>query len=147
MPADLGLERDVTLVGVYGQHVQGASRSAVKVRTIQEDAGILHQLGDYFSILLHSRGARVALGLELPLIIGESLGGLLDPATVLFVSEVGPVAAASLDQFGRGTSKNALAAVTEDAGPVTFEERHVKHPRSLVLVVLETDPLVGISWY
>jgi hypothetical protein len=119
----------------------------VKIWTIQEDAGILHQLGDYFSILLDSRGARVALSLELPLIIGEALGGLFDPATVFFVSEVGPVAAASLDQFGRGTSKNALAAVAEDAGPVAFEERDVKHPRSLVLVVLETDPLVGISWY
>ena len=51
-----------------------------------------------------------------------------DALLVLLVGEVGSVTAATLDEFGGSLGEDPLAAVTEDAGPITFEERHVEHP-------------------
>ena len=75
----------------------------------------------------------LALGLELPLVGGEALGGLLDATVVLFVDEVRPVATTALHQLGRRPGEHALTAVAEDAGPVAFQEGHVEHPGSLAL--------------
>ena len=72
------------------------------------------------------------------------LAARLDPRLVLLVGEMGAVAAATLDEFGRGLGEDALAAVTEDAGPIAFEERHVEHPGPLALGVVETYPFVGV---
>jgi hypothetical protein len=119
----------------------------VEVGAIQEDAGALDEFGDNFTVLLHARRGTTALGLELPLIVGEPLGGLLHAALVLLVGEVCSVAATALDQFGRGPRQYALAAGAEDAGPVALEEGHVEHPGSLALGVLETHPLVGVAGY
>jgi hypothetical protein len=117
----------------------------VEVGSIEEDAGPLDQFRDDLSVLLHSCRGGAALGLELPLVVGEALRGLLDAPAVLLVDEVGTVAAASLDEFGRGTGQDPLAPVAEDAGPVALEERHVEHPRPLALGVLEADPFVGVG--
>ncbi len=125
--------------------MQRAARSSLEVRAIEKDAGVLDEARHDVAVALHSRGAVLTLGLELPLIGGEALGGALDAPLVLFVHEVGPVAAASLHQLGGGPGEHALTAVAEDAGPVTFEECHVEHPGALTLEVFETDPLVRVG--
>jgi hypothetical protein len=116
----------------------------MKVGTVEKDAGVLDQSGDDLAVLLDARRALAALGLELPLVRGEALGGLFDAALVLFVSEVRPVTATALDEFGGRLGEDALAAVTEDALPVALEEGHVEHPRALAFGVFEADPLVRV---
>ena len=117
----------------------------VEVGTIEEDAGVLDEASDDLPVLLHPGGAVLALGLELPLLGGESLGGLFDAALILLVGEVRPVTAATLDEFGRWPGEDALAAVAKDAGPVAFEEGDVEHPGALALRVFETHPLVRVT--
>ncbi len=145
LPADFWLERNVTLVVVHGHDVQRTTRPAMEVGSVEEDARVLHQSGDDFAVLLDARGAIFALGLELPLVLGETFGGALDSALVLHVAEMSAVTATTLDEFGRGLGEDALAAVAEDAGPIAFEERHVEHPGPLALRVVETHPFVGIG--
>jgi hypothetical protein len=147
LPADLGLQRDVTLLVVDRHDVQRTSRSAMKVGSIEEDARVLDEPGDDLAVLLHARRTLTALGLELPLVGGQSLGGFFHAPLVLFVREVRSVTTTALDEFGRRFGQHALAPGPEDALPVALEEGHVEHPRALAFRIFETDPLVGVRRY
>jgi hypothetical protein len=106
----------------------------------------LDDFGDDFTVLFYSGGAGAPLGLELPLIVGQSFGGLLDAALIFYVREVGAVTAAALYEFGGGSREHTLATGAKNARPVAFEEGYVEHPRALALGVLKADPFVGVSW-
>ena len=58
---------------------------------------------------------------------------------------MGAVGAAPLDQFGRRTGEDALAAATINAFPVRQQEGHVEAPGALLVGVLEAHPFVGIG--
>jgi hypothetical protein len=77
--------------------VEGATRAAMKVRPIKEDAGILHEFGNELAASRLSRRTSAPLALELPLVGGETCGGEFDALTIVFVGEVGTVTAAPLD--------------------------------------------------
>src|SRR5664280_2428077 len=119
----------------------------MKIWAVEKDTGVLHEFRDDFAVLLNPRGARTALGLELPLVVGQTFGGLFYPLLVLLVGEVRAVTAAALHEFGRWLGEDPLTPGTKDARPVTFEEGDVEHPRAKPFVVLETDPLVGVRRY
>src|ERR1700689_585839 len=119
----------------------------MKVRTVEKDAGVLDESGDDLAVLLDARRTLAALGLELPLVRGQALGGLFDSSLIFFVREVRPVTAAALDELGSGFGEDALTAVPENALPVALEEGDVKHPRTLAFRVFEADPLVRVRRY
>src|SRR5665213_1028409 len=147
LPADLGLQRDVTLLVVDRHDVERASRTAMKVGSIEKDARVLDEPGDDLAVLLHARRSLTALGLELPLVGAQALGRFFHATLVLFVRKVRPVAATALDELGRCLGQHPLAPGPEDALPVALEERHVEHPRALTFRIFETDPLVGVRGY
>src|ERR1039458_2427154 len=107
LPTDFGLQRNVTLFVVDGHHVQRAARAPWKVGAIQKDARVLHELGDDLAVLLHPRGAVLALGFELPLVGGEPFRGLFDASLVFFVDEVRAVTTTALDELGRRSGEYA----------------------------------------
>ena len=123
------------------------TRTTCETRTIQEDARVLNQSSDNFTVLFDPGCAVLALALELPLILGEPLGGLFDASLVLLVDEMGPVAAASLDELLRRSRQHALAPRAKDARPITFEEGHVEHPGLFASFVFETDPFARVGGY
>ena len=111
---------------------------------VEEDAGVVDEPRDGLAALVLVDHALLG-AVVLPLVGRQGGGRLLDPAGVLLVDEVGAVAAAALDELGRGAGEHPLAPVAEDAGPVARQERDVEHPRPLFLVVLEADPLVRVG--
>jgi len=117
----------------------------MEIRTVEEDARVLDEFGDDLAVLLHAGSAVLALGFELPLIVGEPFGRSLDTLLVFLISEVRAVAATTLYQFGRGFGEHALATVAEDTRPIAFEERHVEHPGTLAFLVVETNPFVKVK--
>jgi hypothetical protein len=119
----------------------------VKVWSIEKNAGIFHESRDDFAVLFDARRAVFSLGFKLPLVIGQSFGGLFDPTTIFFVTEVCSVTATSLHEFRGRFGQDALAPVAENTRPVAFEEGDVKHPRSLASSVFKTDPFVGVARY
>ncbi len=143
LPADLGLERQMIDPTPSGCDVEGAPRSGREAGPVQEDAGVVDEAGHRLTMFVHVDDVLLR-AVVLPLLGREGGRGLLDPTGVLLVDEVGAVAATALNQFGRRAGENTLAAVPEDAGPVTREERDVEHPRPLLLVVLEAEPLVCV---
>ena len=116
----------------------------MKVRAVQKDARVLDNFGDDFTVLLYSRRAGTTLRFELPLVIRQALGGLLNPALIFGVGKMGTVTTATLHEFWRRTSEDTLATGPKNAGPITFEERHVEHPSALTLFVVKTYPFVGV---
>lgn len=120
LPADFGLEGDIALVIVHREEVEGAARSPMKIRAVQEDARVFYEPSRGFSIFVSFNDAVFPLGLELPLVVGETLGRLHDSLDILFVNEVRTVAATTLSEIGGVAIENPLATVVEDAGPVTF---------------------------
>jgi hypothetical protein len=147
LPTYFGLEGDVTLVEIYRHDVQRAARTSVKVGTIEKDTRVLDELRDDLAILFDTSGSLLTLGFKLPLVTRETLGCFFNAAAVIFVCEMCAVTATPLHELRTRTSEDALAAVSENTRPVAFEKRHVEHPGSLVVLVLETDPLVGVTWY
>ena len=117
----------------------------MKIRSIEKDAGILHESSHQLSVALLPRRPVFALGLELPLICCQSQGRFFDAASILFVNEVGAVAATALDELFGWPRQYSLAPVAEDAGPVTFEESDVKDPGLFSLVIFEAEPFVGVE--
>lgn len=147
LPADFGLERYVALRVVDRHDVQCATGAPMEIGSVEEDARVLDQPGDDLAVLLDPSRGLSSLGLELPLVISEPLGCTFNAPAVLFVSEVGAVAAAPLYEFGGRLGQNPLAARPEDAGPVALEERNIEHPGALHLGVLKTHPFVGVRRY
>jgi len=118
----------------------------MKVRAIEENAGVLNESRRHLTVFLNLRRAVFALSLELPLVIGQSLRGFFDATSVLVVTEVRTVTAASLNELGTRFGEDSLTTVAKDAGPIALEECHIEHPGALVFVVGETYPLVGVVW-
>ena len=102
LPAHLGLERDVALVIIDRHHVQRTARASMEVGTVEKDARVFNDSRRDLAVLLDSGRAGFSLGLELPLIVRQAFGRFFDPTLILFVSEVRAVAAAALDELGRG---------------------------------------------
>ena len=117
----------------------------MEVRSIEEDAGILDESRGRFTVLIGFDDPVLALGLELPLVVGETFRGLDHALDVFFVDEVCSVAAAALGEFGGVPIEDTLTAVVENTRPVTFKKCDVENKRSIFVVSLETDPLMGFE--
>ena len=117
----------------------------MEVRSIEEDAGILDESRSRFTVLIGLDDPVLALGLELPLVVGETFRGLDHALDVFFVDEVCSVAAAALGEFGGVPVEDTLTAVVENTRPVTFKKCDVENKRAIFVVGLETDPLVGFE--
>src|SRR6185503_16983753 len=101
--------------------------------------------GDAGAVLLGADEAALApLAAELPLLVGQAVGGGLDGGHVVVVDEVGAVAAATLHELGRRSGEHALAPLPVDARPVGEEERDVEDPRAILLGILEAHVLVEV---
>jgi hypothetical protein len=62
----------------------------------------------------------------------------------LLVNEVCAVAAAALHELFSRTSQDALASVTENAGPVALQEGDVKNPGTFLVGIFKADPFMGL---
>src|SRR5947209_1351578 len=143
LPAHVGLQLEVRYVPLDGGPVQGAAGAAREPGAVQEDAPTVDETSLHLALLADLDDAPLlALLLELPLLVGQGLGGPLDAPAVGGVDEVGPVGTAALHELGSGFGEYALAPAAEDAAPVAEHERDVEDPRSFLFGVLEADPHV-----
>jgi hypothetical protein len=109
--------------------VQRATRAGLEAGPVEEHARVLVQAGA--PLALAGVGPHALLQadfLELPLVVAEPLGQLLDVLLDLLLRLVRAVGATALDQLGRGLGEHALAALAEDAVPRRHEERDVDLP-------------------
>ena len=84
--------------------------------------------------------------LELPLVVTQTLGELLDLLFDLLVGFVRAVGATTLHQLGRGLGEHALAPLAEDAVPRRREERDIDLPLPALLARdRDRDPLAWVQ--
>lgn len=94
--------------------------TTLEVRSVKEDAGVVNETRDHLTVLLSFCRSVLALGLELPLVIGETLRCFFNTLAVFFITEVCTVTAASLNEVAGVFVKHTLATRTKDARPVAF---------------------------
>jgi hypothetical protein len=117
----------------------------MKIGSIQENAGILHQPGREVTLLGSLDDALLASLFELPLIGRELLGDLFNLFGIVFIDEMCAVAATTLDEFGGVTGQDTLAAAPKDARPIAFEPGDVESKRAMFSLALETKPFVSVK--
>src|SRR2546423_1327452 len=109
LPAHGRLRVAEVLAGVHRVQVQRASRSGFEIRTVEEDARVLVEARLPLTLtraLPHA--AFQADLLELPLVVAELLGELLDLFLDLLLRLVRTVGAAPLDELRCGFGQHAL---------------------------------------
>ena len=81
LPADVRLELERLPAPGEGHLVQGAAGTGGEIRSVQEDAGTIHQPGHRLAVRFFLTTPFLALPVVLPLVDGEGPGHPLDPAS------------------------------------------------------------------
>ena len=113
-------------------------------RPVEEDAGAVDEpRRQVLALAFHDADAPRPFNV-LELALREARRRGLDAPGVLLVRQVGAVATAALGELRGGTGEHPLAARTVDALPTAEEERHVDHPRAVLVGVGEAHPFVRV---
>ena len=154
LPADLGLPVEGPLTGVDCGDVQRTAGAALEPGPVEEDARTVDgasEGGRFEFTLVVLPG--VALGREAVLLrtFAELHVAFLHPLEapcdireIVGVDEMSAVRTAAVHGVGIGIVGDALAPVAVDAGVVRAEVRGVEQPGSVLVRVLERDPLVEV---
>ena len=124
--------------------MQCATWATLEVRSVEKYARIINETGNHLAVLLCLRSSVLALGLELPLIIGKTLRCFFYALAIFFITEVCAVTAAALYELAGVFVKHAFATRTKDARPGTFKKCDVEHIDPLTGLIFKAEPLVGV---
>ena len=146
LPAHLWLPIERTFVTSDRRLMKRATGALSEAGPIQEDAGIVDDLGGPFAVFVLVDWAAHLGGSvsQLPLVGSELLDAGHRGLAVVIIEEVGAIGAAAVFVLGGHLRKHALAAPSVDAAVLARQKCDVELP-AVAIVVGECDPLVQFS--